>query len=146
MGGQDTLLLVARRPDWLAGAAALDSPCDMILRYHDFPALPNGRELQREARVEFGGTPEEVPQSYRERSPLYHARQLAGTWIRLLIWWSVNDEKVIHQARHSKLLYERIKQLNPQAPVFAKEGTWRHSAEMRADRLLPEVLTDLGLL
>jgi len=50
MGGQETLLLVAHRPDWLAGAAAFDSPTDMARRYHDFPLIPNGKGLQALAR------------------------------------------------------------------------------------------------
>src|SRR5581483_8745344 len=42
MGGQETLLLVARYPDLLAGAAAFDPATDMARRYRDFAALPHG--------------------------------------------------------------------------------------------------------
>ena len=36
MGGQETLLLVARHPHLLAGAAAFDPATDMARRYRDF--------------------------------------------------------------------------------------------------------------
>ena len=59
MGGQETLLLVARHPSLLAGAAALDSVTDMDapgLR----PAVHGARScalLQMKMRSELGGTP-----------------------------------------------------------------------------------------
>src|SRR5687767_433845 len=40
MGGQETLLLVARHPTLLAGAAALDSVTDLARRYRQLPQLP----------------------------------------------------------------------------------------------------------
>jgi poly(3-hydroxybutyrate) depolymerase len=42
MGGQETLLLVARYPHLLAGAAAFDAPTNMAARYDAFPVLPSG--------------------------------------------------------------------------------------------------------
>ena len=42
MGGQETLLLVARHPGLLAGAAALDSVTDLSRRYEQLPQLPCG--------------------------------------------------------------------------------------------------------
>jgi poly(3-hydroxybutyrate) depolymerase len=56
MGGQETLLLVARYPKVLAGAAAFDAPTDMRARYFAFSSLRFGPELQERARLEFGGT------------------------------------------------------------------------------------------
>ncbi len=69
MGGQEVLLLVAMHPRLLAGAAAFDPDTDMTRRYRDFASLKHGRELQQLARVEIGGTPEQVPQAYAQRSP-----------------------------------------------------------------------------
>ena len=40
MGGQETLLLVARHPRLLAGAAALDSVTDLARRHRQLPQLP----------------------------------------------------------------------------------------------------------
>jgi poly(3-hydroxybutyrate) depolymerase len=42
MGGQETLLLVARFPRLLAGAAAFDAPTNMAARYLAFDLLPFG--------------------------------------------------------------------------------------------------------
>ena len=50
MGGQETLLLLARHPRLLAGAAAFDAPANMGLRYRDFRLLRRGLRLQRLAR------------------------------------------------------------------------------------------------
>ena len=44
MGGQETLLLVARHPELLAGAAAMDSVTDLARRYHQLPHLPCDRQ------------------------------------------------------------------------------------------------------
>jgi pimeloyl-ACP methyl ester carboxylesterase len=145
MGGQETLLLVARGADWLAGAAAFDSPTDMARRYHDFPQLPNGASLQELAREEVGGTPETNPVGYALRSPIAFARKIAFSWKRLQIWWSTEDAIVVDQAVHSAALYRRIKELNPKAPVTAVTGTWQHSHEMNASTRLPEALRALGL-
>ncbi len=55
MGGQETLLLVARHPDLLAGAAAMDSVTDLARRYQPAArprlqrALP-GAERQADRR------------------------------------------------------------------------------------------------
>ncbi len=146
MGGQETLLLVARQPDWLAGAAAFDAPTDMARRYRDFAVLANGRSVQALAREEIGGTPATNPVGYALRSPLAWARKIAFSWKPLQMWWSLADQVVVDQTHQSAALYARIRKLNPQAPVEAVTGFWRHSAEMTASTRLPEALTKLGLL
>ena len=40
MGGQETLLLLARHPRMLAGAAAFDSVADFARQYRNFPRMP----------------------------------------------------------------------------------------------------------
>ncbi|MHB8651492.1 MAG: alpha/beta hydrolase family protein, partial [Gaiellaceae bacterium] len=77
MGGQETLMLVARHPAILAGAAALDSDTNMAARYRAFPQLPGGKETQRRARIEIGGAPSSVPRAYAARSPLSFAAAIA---------------------------------------------------------------------
>ena len=69
MGGQETLLLVAQHPELLAGAVAFDPATDMTRRYREFAHMRGGRGLQRLARFELGGTPAQIPDAYRERSP-----------------------------------------------------------------------------
>jgi pimeloyl-ACP methyl ester carboxylesterase len=146
MGGQETLLLVALYGKRLAGAAAFDSATDLARRYRDFGVLDNGETLRRRARLEVGGTPETNPVGYALRSPLNYVRKIAFSEVPLQIWWSTADQIVIDQRRQSQLLYDRIRQANPDAPVTKVVGTWAHSAEMRATTLLPLALQKLGLL
>src|SRR5215216_601661 len=82
MGGQETLLLVARHPRLLAGAAAFDAVADFARQYRAFPRLacnrtcsrkwkgPLGKALQSLAQREVGGTPLTAARSFRLRSPL----------------------------------------------------------------------------
>jgi pimeloyl-ACP methyl ester carboxylesterase len=158
MGGQETLLLVARHPRLLAGAAAFDPVVDFRLQYHDFPELgcsrsckqtwhgSVGRALQALARAEIGGSPTSVPYAYELRSPLTYARSLAFAHVPLQIWWTPKDAIVIHQQRQAAKLVDTITRLNPAADLLAFTGGWRHSAEMRAKARLPLALTVFGLL
>jgi pimeloyl-ACP methyl ester carboxylesterase len=144
MGGQETLLLVARFNTLLAGAVALDSPTDLARRYRDFARLSNGRSLQELARREVGGVPESVPGAYARRSPINFARAIAFSRVPLQMFWSTADEVVLDQAHNSAALYRRIKELNPAAPVTGVAGSWSHSAGMAVN--LPGALRRFGLL
>jgi poly(3-hydroxybutyrate) depolymerase len=159
MGGQETLLLLARHPRLLAGAAVFDSVTDLALQYRRFPVLncrgacrsawggvPLGRGLQKLARREIGGTPDTAPQAYAARSPLTYARRIAFSCVPLQIWWSAADRVVTHQDRQSRRLFKTIRRLNPDAPVEAFVGFWIHSAEMHAKSRLPVALAAFGLL
>jgi poly(3-hydroxybutyrate) depolymerase len=146
MGGQETLLVVARRPSWLAGAAAFDSACDMPRRYRDFPKIPGGAHLQALAREEIGGTPDTNPVGYALRSPLAWARRIASSPAPLQLWWSDRDQIVVDQRHQSQALFDRIVHLNPEAPVDPVVGHWLHSAEFRATTQLPDSLRRFGLL
>lgn len=146
MGGQETLLLVARHPRLLAGAAAFDSDTNLALRYRDFPLLRSGGYLQRVARREVGGPPWRDPRAYARRSPLDDARAIARSGVPLQLWWSTHDQIVVDQAQQSGLLYRRILALRPRARVRAFVGTWAHTAEMRWFRRLPFALRLFGLL
>ncbi len=141
MGGQETLLLAARYPRLLAGAAAFDSVTDFGLQYWNFSRLgcsarcrrmwevPLGRALQGLARVEVGGSPRSAPRAYGHRSPITYASRLASSCVRL-----------------SGALLSRILELNPAAPVQAFVGFWRHSREMQALTQLPLALATFDLL
>jgi dienelactone hydrolase len=145
MGGQETLLLAARFPHLLAGAASFDAPTDMAARYRAFDHLRWGDRLQRLARREFGGTPEADPRAYQIRSPLDWARQLAFSHVPLQIWWSTRDTIVDDQVQESGLLYRDIKRLNPHAPVTQYVGTWAHTTEMKRHGYLQFALAQFGL-
>lgn len=146
MGGQETLMLAARHPRLLRGAAALDSATDMTARYRAFPELRDGARLQQLARIEIGGTPDQVPRAYAARSPISLARELAFSGVPLHLWWSLRDRIVTNQNDESGRLYREIKRLNPRAPVTKYVGTWAHSREMHPLTRLPLVLVRFGLI
>ena len=158
MGGQETLLLVARYPRLLAGAAAFDAVTDFTLQYRRFRELSCrggcrgawkislGDGLQTLARREIGGTPKTAPARFRQRSPLTYARRIAHSCVPLQLWWSVADRVVIQPQRQSGRLFWELRRLNPDAPVQAFVGFWIHSAEMRAKSMLPVALAAFDLL
>jgi len=146
MGGQETLLLVARFPHLLAGAASFDAPTNMAARYRAFGSEPLGSELQALARDEIGGTPVTDPRGYAVRSPLDWARKIAFSGVPLQIWWSTRDRTVRDERSESGLLYRDIERLNPSAPVTEFVGGWTHTTEMKAHGYLPYALSRFGLL
>lgn len=141
MGGQETLLLVARYPHLLAGAVAMDSVTNLIRRLAQMPP-----ELRASAVSEVGGLPAQKRLAYEARSPLSQARRIATSGVPLEIWWSRKDRIVIDQAHQSQALVRRLQQLAPCAAVTAYSGRWAHSHEMRSTALLPIALEGLGLI
>ena len=137
MGGQESLLLAAEHPHLLAGAVSFDAPTNMAVRYAGFRHV-----LKRLAAREMGTG----RTAFADRSPIDYARRLAFSGVPLEIWWSTRDEVVTDQAAESGRLVRDIWRLNPGAPVVQVVGRWRHTAEMQADRDLPEALRLLGLL
>jgi pimeloyl-ACP methyl ester carboxylesterase len=158
MGGQESLLLLARHPHLLAGVAAFDAVTDFALQYREFPHLGCDRRclaqlkgnlgtmLQGMARREVGGSPAKAPYAWRLRSPITYVRRIATSHVPLELWWSTKDEIVLDQARQSKRFFDVVRKLNPKAPIAAYQGFWRHSAEMRSTARLPLALANLGLL
>ena len=158
MGGQEILLLVARYPHLLAGAAAFDPVVDFALQYRDFPRLacssrcrktwngPIGRSLQKLARAELGGSPARARYAYELRSPLTYARAIAFAHVPLQLWWSPRDRIVVQQKRQSARFFKTVTKLNPKADIVGYTGSWNHSAEMRAKTHLPLALAAFGLL
>jgi poly(3-hydroxybutyrate) depolymerase len=158
MGGQETLLLVARHPQLLAGAAAMDSVTDLARRYDQLPSVPcdarcvqrwgkpYGEVLQSTMSREVGGTPAASPAAYAARSGLSRAREIAASGVPLQIWWSDEDRIVTDQKHQSQALFHELRRLDGCAPVEAFAGRWAHSKEMRADALLPIALAGFDLL
>jgi poly(3-hydroxybutyrate) depolymerase len=146
MGGQETLLLLARFPRLLAGAASFDAPTNMAARYRAFVEEPLGTSLQHLARIEIGGTPTTDPRGYAVRSPLDWARRIASSGVPLQIWWSTRDRIVRNQRDESGLLYRMIKRFDPDAPVTEFVGRWAHTTEMKSHGYLPYALSRFGLL
>ncbi|NUT55418.1 MAG: hypothetical protein HOQ03_05485 [Thermoleophilia bacterium] len=158
MGGQETLLLLARHPKLLAGAAAFSAVTDLGLQYRNWDRLVCtnkcrkllgtrlGSSLRKLARAEIGGGPGQYPRAYASRSPMTYARTLASSCVPLQIWWSVADRIVVDQQSQSGRLFWQLRRLNPEANVEAYVGFWIHSAEMRARTGLPLALSRFGLL
>jgi len=146
MGGMETLLLVARHPHLLAGAAAFDPATDMARRYRDFAALRNGRGLQELARTEIGGTPSQVPEAYAVRSPDHYARAIADSGVPLQLYWSSRDRVIRDQVVETSRLAGAILRDDRDARLWDFHGEWSHTAEMRWDRRLPRALARFGLL
>jgi poly(3-hydroxybutyrate) depolymerase len=157
MGGQETLLLLARYPDLLAGAAAFDAVTDMARRYRDFLRIgctdvckrlrgPSGRSLQRLARIEVGGTPSSAPRAYASRSPIAFARRIAHSGVPLQLWWSTADRIVVDQDAQSGRLTRELRRLNADAPLYVVTGSWPHSLEMNSSNALRRSLERFGLV
>jgi poly(3-hydroxybutyrate) depolymerase len=158
MGGQETALLVAQHADLLAGAAAMDSVTDLTRRYGQLLTVPCDRKCLREwgrpygyilqaaMRREVGGSPTENPRGYALRSPLSQAQAIAESGVPFQVWWSTKDKIVVDQKHQSERLFRELRRLNPDAPVSAYEGRWKHSSEMRSTALLPIALEGFGLL
>ena len=158
MGGQESLLLLARKPRLLAGVAVFDSVTDLAAQYKRFPQIrcnakcrrdlgePLGRVLVRQARHEIGGAPWKRPEAYRQRSPLNFVETIAHSCVPLQIWWSVADQVVRDASSQSGALFWRVRQLNRTAPVHAFVGNWIHTAVMRANTRLPLALSHFHLL
>jgi pimeloyl-ACP methyl ester carboxylesterase len=158
MGGQETALLVAQHPDLLAGAAAMDSVTDLTRRYRQLLTVPCDRTcmkewgkpygyiLQAAMRREIGGSPTQNPRGYALRSPLSQAHAIADSGVPFQIWWSTKDKIVVDQKHQSERLFQVLRRLNPDAPVSAYEGRWKHSSEMRSTALLPIALAGFDLL
>ena len=146
MGGQETLLLVARDPGLLAGAVAFDPPTDMARRYRDFARMRDGRSLQQLLRIEVGGTPAQDAAAYRERSPDAYVDALAFSGVPLQIYWSLRDRIISDQVDEAALLAADIRSVNPSAQLWDFEGEWDHTAEMQSTHRLPRALARFGLL
>lgn len=146
MGGQETLLLVARHPRLLAGAVALDSATDMAARYRAFPQLQGGSNLQALARDEIGGTPQTATRAYAERSPVAFAAAIARSGVPLQIWWSTHDRIVRNQNGESGRMYRMIRRSSPHARVTQYVGAWAHSKEFHDVARLPLALVKFRLI
>jgi hypothetical protein len=146
MGGQEVLLLGARRGVGLAGVAAFDPVTDMALRYRRWFVTPGEHALPAKARVEFGGTPARVPHAYEARSPRAYVRAIARSGIPLQLWWSHRDSVITDQAAETAVFYRRLVGIAPAAPVQQIVGYWEHAHEMHPGTQLPAALACFGLV
>jgi pimeloyl-ACP methyl ester carboxylesterase len=156
MGGQESLLLLARHPRLLAGVAAFDPVTNMARRYQDFRRLACnssclrqwgamlGRGLQLKAREEIGGTPRSARRAYALRSPIAYVRKIARSGVPLQVWWSMRD-RVVNPRDQSVLFARALRRLHPRAPFHTVVGRWPHSAAMHPYSMLIPALKQFGL-
>ena len=141
MGGQEVLMLVARRPDLLAAAVAADPVTDFLRRWYAFPFSENSRGDQKLATREVGTTPDAAPWLYLRRSPDQFAPTIAFAGVPVRIWWSTADEVVIGQATEQTGLFVRLlRRLNPRAPVSQVVTHGRHGQSFFAANRLPAMV------
>jgi poly(3-hydroxybutyrate) depolymerase len=146
MGGQEVLLLAARRAAGLAGVAALDPVTDMAARYRRWFVTPGEAALPAKARVEFGGSPARLPAAYAARSPASFTDAIARSGVPLQLWWSHRDAVVTDQTTQTGAFVGRLRRSAPSAPVQEIVGYWQHAHEMHPETQLPAVLACFGLL
>ncbi|MBV8396921.1 MAG: hypothetical protein JO064_11770 [Actinobacteria bacterium] len=86
--------LVATHPELHPAAlVVIDSFLDLTAR---FDALPSYHETRKEIQTVLGGTPDQIPQTYQNRSPSYHLDGLAAAirnGMKFVDVWSVSPEE-----------------------------------------------------
>ena len=146
MGGQESLLLVARHELRLAGVAAFDPVTDMPVQYRNWFVTPGEQRLPARAKIEFGGTPAQVPHAYAVRSPSFWLNAIAHSGVPLQLWWSFRDRVIVDQAGQTGRFFRRLHSVAPAAPIQEIVGYWQHAHEMHPGTQLPAALACLGLI
>lgn len=120
MGGQESLLLSGRHPGLLAGVISFNAVMDLSTWFYD-------NETAAESMMEeIGGTPEELPREYAERSPITYADTIALT--PTLLYWDPNDDVVqFQEKKQSGLLYRMVKKISPDVPILTRRHNRGHT-------------------
>src|SRR5262249_8199200 len=141
MGGQESLLALARRPDLFAGVVVADSVTDFYRRWFEFPLSPLTRSEQAKETREVGGTPAQVDWLYARRNPVQFARTIAFSGVPLQVWWNPHEDVVVHQATTQSARFVRlIKRLNPDATVEPIVHDRPHGEVFRSTTSLPRMV------
>ena len=146
MGAQEALLLAARPAVRLAGVAAFDPVTDMAARYRQWLVTPGLQRLRPIARKEFGGTPDQRPRAYADRSPAAKLKAIAANRVPIQLWWSYRDSIIANQPQDTGAFYKRFVALAPRAPVQEVVGYWEHARAMHPETQLPAALACFGLV
>ena len=141
MGGQEALMLVARRPDLFAAAVAADPVTNFLRRWYEFPSSGESWREQAAATREVGATPRRRPWLYVRRSPLFFARTFASSGVPLQLWWNPHDTVVIREGQaQAGIFYRAIERLAPHAPVVARLDHAMHGWVFKYDHDLPAMV------
>src|SRR5262249_11957579 len=111
-GGYSTLSCLTRQPDDWAGGVAGAPIADMAANYEDARAPLRGWVI-----TNFGGTPSEKPELFRERSPITYADRLKAP---LLILEGKNDRRT--PARQVQLFAKRLTELEKDFAIHWFDG------------------------
>jgi hypothetical protein len=143
MGAQESLLMLARRPDVFAAVSVADSVTDFVRRWYEFPLSPLTRAEQAKATRELGGVPARVGWLYRRRSPSTFARTIAFSRVPVQLWWNPREDIVVHQettqsGRFARLLERLGAPVTPVRHSAPHGWTFRagHSLDAMVDFLL----------
>lgn len=140
MGGHESLKLVTQYPSLISAAYSNDGVSDWALRYRQIantPVVPAKlaerpyaiSDLKLTIPLETGGTPEQNPQAYIDRSPL---QQLNAESAKRPIKIAVDYGDILVDPSQSTLFWNKYKSLNPSAPRM-DETNGAHSAQLPAN-------------
>jgi len=137
MGGQEALVLAGKYPSQITAAVAFSPIVDLAAWHEELAAseVPEIKEYDTAARIanEVGGTPEEVPDAYAERSAINYVEGLSR--VPTLVFWSEKEIIIPRQlTHHTYLLYQRVKALDPNCS-FAEYNHTRIHGPLEFDQL-----------
>jgi dipeptidyl aminopeptidase/acylaminoacyl peptidase len=119
MGGTSALIFAARHPELLNGVYALCPATDMTEMYPTF---------SDQLLKSYGGSPDEVPEVYRERSSRYYAESLSQLPVAII--HGADDELI--PVSHSRSIVEALRAKNANLQYVEVEG-YGHQALYPAD-------------
>ena len=129
MGGLELLLMAGSHPGLFAAVFVFNPVVDATAWYEDLARTPSA-ELRAEGgdrliADEIGGSPDDVPEAYAQRSAFAVLDALRA--VPITIWWSHLDLVVPRQIGcHGKRLYDDLKRLDPTAPVSEYDHSARY--------------------
>ncbi len=131
MGGQESLVGLARAPDRFAAVAAYDGAADLAARYKDMGAAGQSKD-QAKLRRELQGVPARRPFEYGQRSPSSFCQTLATCGVPLCVVWSTEDQVVTRSAvTQFGRLCRRLRALAPAMPLTEVVTALPHGRALR---------------
>lgn len=129
MGGQEVVVLLGTYPGLCAAGFAFNPIVDLAAWYEDLRNSPvqeiRSYRTWEGIAHEVGGSPQEVPEAYLERSGQAYVDALRRT--PLMLYWTQHDTVVPRQiTHHAPRLYQAVKESAPASPVTEYEHTLSH--------------------